>query len=280
MTVRVLNYGGGTNSTALAVEAYKRGLPIDEIVFADTGSERPSTYEYLRIFDRWLVDHGMPRITIVRWMRVRGTRAGQFVTLHDWCESEKSVPSRAFGFSGCTSKWKQQPADKHIRELALVRREHAAGRRVERWIGFDADEPERAERMLNKNPEGNLWHWRAPLVEWDMGRDECVQSIRSAGLPLPGKSACWMCPSSTKADIDMLAKNHPDLLERSLDMEREAIAAGNLGVGKDGGAGRKGLGGRLNWNEYVASKRAGDKRKLAVLPNAEETECGCYDGDG
>ena len=40
-------------------------IPVDLILFADTGGEHPHTYAYLDIMDRWLKDHGMPEITRV-----------------------------------------------------------------------------------------------------------------------------------------------------------------------------------------------------------------------
>ena len=271
--MRVINYGGGTNSTALIIEAVKRGIPFDVAVFADTGSERPETYDYLATFGAWLAANTDAELTVVRWVRKReskdskGVRVagpGDFLSLHAWCEKLVTLPSRSFGLSGCTSKWKQQPVDGFLKSHPAIVAEHTAGRTVERWIGYDADEPSRAARMLAKSPEPALWTWRAPLLDWDMGRDECVETIAAAGLPQPGKSACWFCPSSTKADIDRLHEEHPDLLARALRMESAAIKAGNVQT-------RAGLGGRLNWGDYV--------RGLDVPDLPPELACGCFDGD-
>lgn len=264
------NYGGGTNSTALLVEAHRRGLRPDLVVMADTGSERPRTYAYLDVLRSWLASVDFPPLTVVKWIRVKGELAGRFIALHEWCEDHDQVPSRAFGLSGCTNKWKQQPIDNFLRMNEDCIATWGGGRPVERWIGYDADEPERADRMFRKNPEPDLWTWRAPLVEWGMGREECIDVIRSAGLPLPGKSACWMCPSSKPAEILKLGREHPELLGRALDMECAAIAAGNLAAPGTGEV--KGMGGRLNWNALVA----GDAAQTRLFP---EVACGCYDGE-
>ena len=32
-------------------------------------------------------------------------------------------------------------------------------------------------------------------MEWGWSRKDCIQAIRDAGLPLPGKSSCFFCPS-------------------------------------------------------------------------------------
>ena len=58
--INMVSYGGGVNSTALLVGLHQHRIPVDLILFADTGAEHPHTYAYLDIMDRWLKDHGMP----------------------------------------------------------------------------------------------------------------------------------------------------------------------------------------------------------------------------
>lgn len=142
----VVSYGGGTNSTALLVEAYRRGVRPDVIVFSDTGSEMPHTYQHIRVVQEWLRRIGFPELTIVWWQRQDGT----FRTIEQVSLLKGELPSKAYGMSGCTTKWKQQPIDKFVCEHPEVRAAWARGEAVERWIGYDADEPERAERMLAK----------------------------------------------------------------------------------------------------------------------------------
>ena len=265
----IINYGGGTNSTALLTEAVRRGIFPDVILFADTGSERPETYAYLDVMQDYLARVHFPPIQVLRWIRSQAPHTGEFIALHDWCEAGETLPSKAFGLSGCTTKWKQQPLDKHVRTLPSAQATWARGDKVTRWIGYDADEPERATRMFEKNPEPEKYTWRAPLVEWDMGRVECVESIRAAGLPQPGKSSCWMCPSMTAAEVRRLGVDHPQLLARALRMESAAVRAGK--IGGSGKGTRKGLGGRMNWTEMLAGS--------AEQAPSEDVACGCYDGE-
>ena len=58
----MVSYGGGANSTALLIGLHQHRIPVDLILFADTGAEHPHTYAYLEVMDRWLKDHGMPPI--------------------------------------------------------------------------------------------------------------------------------------------------------------------------------------------------------------------------
>jgi len=284
--MRVLNYGLGTNSTALAIEATNRGIIFDLIVTADTGDERGHSYSFAKIFDRWLTDHGQPSITWTRWER----KDGSFVPISRLSLLRGELPSKAYGLSGCTSKWKQQPVDKLLRNHPMVRECVDGGGLVERWIGYDADEPSRAERMLAKNPQptrskttrkkasdGSVestkhaivmphWRWMCPLVDWDMGRDECVNTIVSAGLPLPGKSSCFMCPSMKKHEILQMAAECPDEMRRALEIEDRARASGNLTT-------VRGLGRSFSWREFLDGQPSACAAREVV-----EEECGCFDG--
>lgn len=273
--MKILSLGLGVNSVALAIEAANRGIVLDLIVFSDTGDERKRTYEYCDLFSEWLVNHGQPAITTTRWIR----RDGTFVPISDISLLRKELPSKAYGYSGCTAKWKQQPLDKLVREDERAKAAWARGELVERWIGYDSDEPERAARMLEKNPQPRKrkqgqeivvpsWKWRCPLVEWDMGREECLAVIAAAGLPSPGKSSCFMCPSMKRSEIDDLARDEPEALQRALAIEDAALQGGELRT-------VKGLGRSFSWREYLEGKAEALAAREVV-----EQDCGCFDGDG
>ena len=42
--MNIVSYGGGANSTALLVGLHQHRIPVDLILFADTGAEHPHTY--------------------------------------------------------------------------------------------------------------------------------------------------------------------------------------------------------------------------------------------
>jgi hypothetical protein len=215
----------------------------------------PHTYGFVERFGRWCQDHGVD-FGVTRWIR----QDGSFMSLDEWCFAFKTLPSRAFGMSGCTVKWKQQPLEKFIRTEPRVQAVHQAGGRVERWIGYDADEPRRFARMAEKTRDDPLYHWRAPLIEWGFGRTQCVDAIRNAGLPDPGKSSCWMCPSLKKHEILQLGRQYPDLAAHAVRMEHNA----------EGMTAVKGLGRRFAWEDVLAGQ--------TCEPDAVEAACGCHDG--
>ena len=72
--MNIVSFGGGTNSTAMIIGMYLHKIPVDLILFADTGGEQPHTYEFIRVFNAWLEKHGLPTITPVFYTDKDGNR--------------------------------------------------------------------------------------------------------------------------------------------------------------------------------------------------------------
>lgn len=170
-------------------------------------------------------------------------------------------------------KYKRTPQDRYILEryppLEVLQR----GKRIVRAIGFEAGEERRSyahvvkaigldageEHRLTwtrtKAEKGKLsresWldqhffrYWY-PLMEWGFDREKCKQIIANVGLPIPIKSACFFCPASKKHEIAWLEQHHPELLERALEIDRNAQAKLKT---------VKGLGRSYSWGRYVRQR--------------------------
>lgn len=244
----IVNFGGGTNSAAIGVMAVRLGLRVDSFVFANTGAELPETYKFVWSFSAWLERHGLPGITVVQ-----ETRHGKPITLEEHALRTKRLPSKAYGRKSCSMKFKRDPIEKWIRA-------NYPGP-VVRVIGYDADEPQRA-----RLPESERFFWSYPLIDWNMGREECAEVIMNAGLPLPGKSACFFCPSAREPEAAQLRQTHPDLFARALAIERNA-------EGLRGAV--KGLGSNFAW---ASIDRAARLQLPILATRAPVDDCGCYDG--
>lgn len=95
--MNVVSFGGGTNSTAMIIGMYLHKIPIDLILFADTGGEQPHTYEFMGTFNEWLVKHGIPKIVSVEYHDKDGNR----LTLEQECINSGRLPSIACGVMDC-----------------------------------------------------------------------------------------------------------------------------------------------------------------------------------
>lgn len=237
--MRALGFGGGTDSTAILCGWQERGLqkiePIDLILFADTGNEKPHTYDHIERMQKWLRRTDLPLITIV-------AKGGNDRTLEEDCLAKKMLPSIAYGKRGCSHKFKIEPQEKHLNSVRAARLAWRRGEKVEKLIGYDFSEE---RRWAKARLEDEKYVYRYPLVEWEWARPECVAAIERAGLPQPGKSACWFCPSSTKPEIDHLKRTYPLLFQRAIAMEDNAKKSLKT---------VKGLGRNFSWREYATTK--------------------------
>ena len=157
----MVSYGGGANSTALLIGLHQHRIPVDLILFADTGAEHPHTYAYLEVMDSWLKDHGMPPITRV----YKTTRDGKRLTLEDECLQSCSLPSIAYGFKRCSLKHKIGPQEKFCNHYAPCRRTWEAGKRVVKFIGYDAGEGYRSDKVLLGDLADRKYSKWYPLME-------------------------------------------------------------------------------------------------------------------
>ena len=100
--MNIVSFGGGTKSTAMIIGMYLHKIPIDLILFADTGGEQPHTYEFMETFNEWLVKHGIPKIISVEYHDKDGNR----LTLEQECINSGRLPSIAYGYKKCSLKHK------------------------------------------------------------------------------------------------------------------------------------------------------------------------------
>ncbi len=251
--MNIVSYGGGINSKAMIIECVKRGIEIDLILFADTGAEKPHTYEDMKVFSKWCVAQGLPKIITVQQVNQYGTA----ITLEQLCLNQNMLPSLAYGWKSCSLKHKVAPQDKYVNNWQPAKDEWKAGRKITKLIGYDADESHRT--AIDYSNEKYVFFY--PLVEWGMGRDECIKIIKNAGLCVPGKSACFFCPSSKPTEIRQMKEQYPHLMDRAIAMEKGA----DLKV-------IKGLGRNFAWSDVIKQQ---DAFGYEVPP---ELACGCYDG--
>lgn len=274
--MNVVSFGGGTNSTAMIIGMYLHKIPIDLILFADHGAEQPHTYEFIQTFNVWLEKHGLPTITPVFYTDKGGNR----MMLEEECLRSHTLPSIAYGFKKCSLKHKIGTQEKFCNNYPPCREEWAAGRRVYKYIGYDAGETRRIQHAAPADEANKKYENRYPLYEWGWDRAECVRVIERAGLPKPGKSSCFFCPSMKKKEIQALWEDYPDLFQRAIDLEHNA--ADSLKT-------VKGLGRNWSWESYhdeAMKIREFEEAQITFDDLFPETPggclcgapCGCYDG--
>lgn len=187
---KILSFGGGLQTTALTVLAAEGKLEIDEVVFADTGAEKPETYWYMENYIKPIFNElQVPFVTVK-------THLGD---LYEHCWKIRDVPSVRQRW--CTDKFKIRP----IKKLT--------GPEVIRYVGFSLDEAYRAKRAEKYKNE------QYPLLERQITAQDCHHLILSYGLPVPLKSSCYFCPFQHPVEWNWLKNNHLELFQKALALE-------------------------------------------------------------
>lgn len=217
--MNIVSFGGGTNSAAVLVGMYNKGISIDLILFADTGAEHPHTYQFIKTMGRWLRERGLPEITVVKNV----DRYGNRLSLETECLRSNTLPSIAYGRKQCSHKHKIGPQDKFCNNYPPCREVWARGEKVFKYVGYDAGEQRRRDNALKYDLADKKYIKKYPLIAWGWHRDDCIRELEKAGLPQPGKSSCFFCPSMKKHEIEALKEHYPDLFRRAIDLETAAL---------------------------------------------------------
>jgi hypothetical protein len=216
MKMQILSYGGGVQSVAMVVLAATDRLPRpDYIVCADTDREARSTWRYVSdTLMPFLSEHGMAaqfRVASHELATVDLYGKNGDLLLPAYTEKGK-LPTF------CSNEWKRRVIMRYLRSVGV--------QECSMWIGFSMDE---ADRVKHETEDGG-WCKRAyPLLDLMLSRADCEAVIGQAGLPLPVKSACYMCPHRTNAEWRYIRDAFPDQWKEAIEIDEEIRAADEQG---------------------------------------------------
>lgn len=239
MGLRVFSYGGGVQSTAALVLAAQGYIDFPVFLFANVGddSEHPSTLRYVReiAFD-YAGAHGID-IQELHRIPKRGISKGVVETLWGRLMRPESrslpIPVRmsngAPGTRSCTADFK-------IRVVGSWLKDHGASLDSPAvvGIGISTDEYQRASSRREESYERVEYPLLSIETRYGIGlsRNQCEAVIRDAGLPVPGKSACFFCPFHRPAVWRDMARDEPELFGKACELE-ETLNERRDRLGKD-----------------------------------------------
>ncbi|WP_018348214.1 hypothetical protein [Longispora albida] len=214
--IRAVAYGGGVQSTALLVLAATARIDFPAFLFANVGddSEEPASLTYVRdVAAPYAAAHG---IALHQLDRVR--RDGQVETLLGRLTRPGSrslpIPVRMSngspGTRSCTADFKIKTIGRWLRANGASAENPATVA-----VGISLDEMHRAHNR-RANPYERVAY---PLLDLRLNRADCMNVIRSAGLPVPGKSSCWFCPLHTRAHWSTMRRDRPAQFAATCDLE-------------------------------------------------------------
>ena len=183
----VVSYGMGLDSTAMLVEMHNRGMRPDLILFSDTGAEKPATYAYLPVINRWLESVGFPLVTVVKYQPTRAN----YSTLEEKCFENEVLPSLAYGMHQCALIFKRDTQVKYLKAWQPALDAIERGQRIVQCIGYDDSTADRKRAAKSRRTHDAMRaKIRARIAEgkklladqWQIGNSEFVYLLQDWGL--------------------------------------------------------------------------------------------------
>ena len=208
----VLSYGGGVQTVAMAVLVTEGVLPRpDYVIAADTGREVQSTWDFLESHARPLLAHAGLDVQV----------APHSLATVDLYGKNGDLLLPVFTATGkmptfCSVEWKARVVQRHLRSQGV---NDAA-----MWIGFSLEEKKRV-----KSQSPGPWQRVYPLLDLSLTRDDCEQIITRVGLPIPQKSACFMCPHRRNAEWRAVRDQFPEQWDEAVRLDEELREADDQG---------------------------------------------------
>ena len=107
---KVLMGGMGDDTVMMIAELYERGFEPDEIVFCDTGSEFPHTYEFIKFLQNWCEKKQWSKVVILK----KFDKFDQPLSVISMVTSQNTLPAAAFGSKSCSLRFKTETGDKYF----------------------------------------------------------------------------------------------------------------------------------------------------------------------
>nr|DAN23889.1 MAG TPA: phosphoadenosine-phosphosulfate reductase [Caudoviricetes sp.] len=205
----IVNLSGGKDSTAMLLMMLDRGMPIDYIVFADTGKDFPQMLEHLDALEQYVAKN-YP--TAPKFTRLSHEKGFDFMMFKHRKTRGKYQDTPGNGWASfrnrwCTARLKVDVINKFCKTL---------GDECMQYIGIAVDEPKR----LRDNP-----HMRYPLAEWNITEAAALDYCYTRGFRWGGlyehfdRVSCWCCPLQPLKALRTLWQHHPELWTELRDMD-------------------------------------------------------------
>jgi 3'-phosphoadenosine 5'-phosphosulfate sulfotransferase (PAPS reductase)/FAD synthetase len=188
----IVSFSGGKDSTLMLLLMLEKGMPIDDIIFADTGMEFQELYDYIERIEGVIGR----KIT-----RLKPKKTWDDIFFRPKLKGDNKGTVTYFPrIKGCNMQTylKMEPIKRYYRS---IEGEYTV------YIGIARNEPDRYERLKDNE--------RAPLYEWGIDELFVIQELKRRGLHNPlydtfDRLGCYTCPNINLKELRLMRKRYPD----------------------------------------------------------------------
>lgn len=198
----VVSFSGGKDSTAVVLRMLELGMPIDIVLYCDTGLEFPEMEKHVKTIEDYVSSRG------VKFVTLKSEKDFEYYLL-----CHKPNRKAPVGYDGyqwpfsrarwCTTRLKQEPIRRFLSDLK-------SSYDIVEYDGIAADEQYRLARDCNKLRVH-------PLVNWGWDEKDALLYCYQNGYTWGGlyekfrRVSCWCCPLQPLSELRTLYKDFPHL---------------------------------------------------------------------
>lgn len=196
--LHIVSLSGGKDSTAMLLRMLEEGMPVDIILFCDTGMEFEGLYRHIDKLGAYIGR------TITR---LKSPYTFEYLMLEHTPKRKNPTLEGRKGFTWpgprarwCTAMLKTRVIRAYLKDLSQ-------DYEIIEYVGIAADE---RQRVHDK---------QYPLVEWGMTEADCLAYCRERGFDWDGlydifhRVSCWCCPLQSLEELRKLRRYFPELWE-------------------------------------------------------------------
>lgn len=198
----------GKDSLAMVLLILERGLPLDEVVFYDTGMEFKAIYDTRDRVLPILYGHG------VKYTELRPPRPFLFDMLEKPVSSKKNGLHYGYSWCGGCARWgtanKTSALDKHAK---------AVGKNVIQYIGIAADEQKRLQRLplYKVAPLAKFGFTEADALAYCYDRGFFWEENGIRLYDVLDRVSCWCCANKNLKELRNIRTHLPKYWNRLKD---------------------------------------------------------------
>lgn len=213
-TYYIAHCSHGKDSRAMVRGLIKKGEPLDEVVFYDTGAEFQAIYTARDQLLPLLQEHG------IKYTELHPVRPFFYDMLEKPVYSKKNGHHCGYGWCGGVTRWGTAAKTAELdRYVAAIKKQ---GYDVVQYVGIAADELHRIEK---NRKDGK----RLPLVEWGWTEADCLAFCYEAGdtweengvrlYDILDRVSCWCCANKNLKELRAMRKELPEYWERMKELQ-------------------------------------------------------------
>jgi len=215
--MNIISFGGGVQSTAMAILAAQKKIEVDAFVFCDTGFEQSDVFIFMEKFTIPLIKNSGIDFYIAKTEDISPKYYADMKLPPFFLLNQDGAIGR--GSAYCSGNWKTDVFKRFCSE-------QFGSKKFDVMLGFSTDEKHRALNMAKKNASKRIltafqddvfgdgidikqtlkilstkrkkWNYSFPLLDFEMSRDDCQKLVIDTFKNNAPRSSCKFCPNHTQ----------------------------------------------------------------------------------